>query len=204
MQNRADYDWMSGLAVSGSIVSDMDTKKILAERLRALREEAGWTQEQLAEQLTAMGLPLTQSQVGHIEKKRRMPSIEVLAGLARAFDTSVDYLLGRTENQLSPEDVEEELAAGGIGGQFERVMARLSHARRSQVVEYASYLAMLDQVSQEQISNLQALRAVMNVMQRSLPPAVLAQFWTEFAVQFPSLAGVLEGSMPEQKRVNER
>lgn len=175
----------------------------MGRRIRELREEMGYTQTELGEQLAAHGVTVSQGHMGHMESGRRMPSVEVLTALAQVLDTSTDYLLGMTENQLSAKDVEEELAAGGIGGRFERVMARLSPGRRDQVVEYANYLAMVDQVSSEQVNNLRALQAVLNVMERSLTPDAMDTFWGQLAGEFPSLAGVLSTRL-EQKRVSER
>jgi transcriptional regulator with XRE-family HTH domain len=177
----------------------------LGNRLRGLRKEQNWTQDDVAERLVALGVTVGQGQIGHIEAGRRLPSIDLLVGLAQVFDTSTDYLLGLTDNQLSAEGIEEELAAGGIGGKAERIMARLSQPRREQVVEYANYLALIDQVSNEQVNNLRALQAVLNVMERSVPPDTMAAFWSQLAGEFPSLTGVL--GVPagvEQKRVNER
>lgn len=62
-------------------------------RLRALRVERGMNQTALAQ---AIGVTLKQIQryeLGHNE-----PTLSVLIALADAFDVSLDYLTGRTDN----------------------------------------------------------------------------------------------------------
>ncbi len=62
-------------------------------RLRALRTERNMNQTALAQ---AIGVTLKQIQryeLGHNE-----PTLSVLVALADAFDVSLDYLTGRTEN----------------------------------------------------------------------------------------------------------
>ena len=58
-------------------------------RLKALRKQAGLTQQQLAAQLG-----ITKSVVSFYELQARSPSPEVLAKLAQIFHVSADYLLG--------------------------------------------------------------------------------------------------------------
>ncbi|MBO2943809.1 helix-turn-helix transcriptional regulator [Paenibacillus sp. F411] len=64
------------------------------ERIAALREQRGWTQEELA---TSIGI--TRAALSHYEKNRRKPDFETLTGLADRFNVSIDYLIGRTGNE---------------------------------------------------------------------------------------------------------
>ena len=68
-------------------------KNYLPERLRQLREENEWTQEQLGEMLNVSG-----ATVNRYEKGLRNPDPETLLKLADIFDISLDYLLGRIDS----------------------------------------------------------------------------------------------------------
>ncbi len=63
-------------------------------RIRLLREEAGLTQEQLAEKLY-----VERSTVAGWEMGKRLPDIDILCAMADYFDTSVDYIINRTSNR---------------------------------------------------------------------------------------------------------
>lgn len=68
-------------------------------RIAELREQKGWTQEQLA---TYIGI--TRAALSHYEKNRREPDYETLTQLANLFQVSVDYLIGRTDRPVLPVD----------------------------------------------------------------------------------------------------
>ena len=63
-------------------------QKSLGNRIKALRDSQGWSQEELADQLKIHRVALTQ-----IENAQREVSAEELAGLSRAFEISADVLL---------------------------------------------------------------------------------------------------------------
>lgn len=73
-------------------------------RLRALRQSKGWTQEELA---TRLGL--TKSVVSAYETSLRYPSYDILIRITSIFNVTSDYLLGIERKQsidisgLSPE-----------------------------------------------------------------------------------------------------
>jgi len=64
---------------------------MLAKRLKELRESKGITQQELANIMN-----LSQQTIGHYEVGRAKPDADTLARLANYFETTVDYLLGRT------------------------------------------------------------------------------------------------------------
>ena len=64
-------------------------------RLRELREQKGWTQRQLAEQLG-----MQQPQYFRYEQGMRDAPSEMLIRLANLYGVSVDYLLGQTDNPV--------------------------------------------------------------------------------------------------------
>lgn len=64
------------------------------ERLRELREEKEWTQQELGAKLN-----LTNTTINRYENGYRQPDPETLNKLAEIFGVSTDYLLGRTDNR---------------------------------------------------------------------------------------------------------
>lgn len=71
---------------------------MLARRVRMLRHDRGWSQEDLAE---ASGLHRTY--VGGIERGERNCTLEVLACLAEALEVSLSELLGWSRNEIGDE-----------------------------------------------------------------------------------------------------
>jgi transcriptional regulator with XRE-family HTH domain len=66
--------------------------KIVAQRLRALRESVNLSQNMLAKMLG-----LRQSSVNRYENGQSTPSCENLVWYADYFDVSMDYIFGRTD-----------------------------------------------------------------------------------------------------------
>lgn len=60
-------------------------------RVSFLRSERGLTQEDLSK-----ALQITRSSISHYESGRREPDMATLDRMAKYFDCSVDYLIGRT------------------------------------------------------------------------------------------------------------
>ena len=60
----------------------------IAERLKTLRTEAGWSQSELADKIDSDG-----RQVSRYENGRITPSLEALVRIAETFNVSVDYLV---------------------------------------------------------------------------------------------------------------
>lgn len=68
-------------------------KTILGERLKELREERGYTQKQISEELGINSVTYL-----HYEKEQREPPLSLLADISRFYGVSVDYLLGLNDN----------------------------------------------------------------------------------------------------------
>lgn len=64
----------------------------MLQNLKNLRKEYGISQQRLAD---AIGI--SQQSVNQYENHNIEPDIEVLSRLADYFDTSIDYIVGRTE-----------------------------------------------------------------------------------------------------------
>lgn len=60
-------------------------------RIKFLREEAGMTQQELADKLNG-----AKSTIAMYEKGDRKPSLEVLVKLSEIFNCSIDYILYKT------------------------------------------------------------------------------------------------------------
>jgi len=66
---------------------------LFAERLKFLRLKKKLTLEQLGNEVGA-----TKSTIGNFENSRKKPSVDLLLSFAYFFDVSVDYLIGRTDD----------------------------------------------------------------------------------------------------------
>lgn len=67
---------------------------MIYERVRNLREDKDWTQQQIAEMLF-----INRRTYSSYETGVRTMSPEILIKLSRIHDVSVDYLLGLTDNK---------------------------------------------------------------------------------------------------------
>lgn len=61
-------------------------------RLKARREQLGYTQDELAELING-----SQKQIWRYESGNGFPSVETLVALAKVLETSTDWLLGLTD-----------------------------------------------------------------------------------------------------------
>ena len=68
--------------------------KILSERLRQRRKDAGLTQAQVA-----IYADITEKAYQNYEALRREPKLEILVRIADTLDVSLDYLVGRSEEK---------------------------------------------------------------------------------------------------------
>lgn len=67
----------------------MNTANTFGDRVKELRKKKGMSQEKLAELLFLE----SKATISSYETNRRMPAADVLAGMAVALETTVDYLL---------------------------------------------------------------------------------------------------------------
>ena len=68
-------------------------KEIFSKRIKQVREQAGLSQDDLAQKLN-----ITRGTIGHWENQRREPDIQMLCDLADALGADVDFLLGRKDS----------------------------------------------------------------------------------------------------------
>ena len=79
----------------------------IGERLAELREDRGLTQLELSKELH-----ISNSSVSAYETGARVPNVETLKALAVFYDVTTDYLLGLTDDSISPAMLSEEFAKG--------------------------------------------------------------------------------------------
>ena len=73
---------------------------ILADKITALRKKAGWSQEELAEQLG-----VTRQSVSKWEGAQSVPDMDKVVQMSRLFGVTTDFLL---KDELSEEDYTRE------------------------------------------------------------------------------------------------
>jgi transcriptional regulator with XRE-family HTH domain len=101
----------------------------IGSRLRKLREQAGYSQGQLASVLK-----ITQSQISKWENEDAQPGNEAVIELSRVFGVTADYLLGLVDNPsdlLKENDLTDDewrLVNAYRAGDMGRVLAILSAA----------------------------------------------------------------------------
>jgi transcriptional regulator with XRE-family HTH domain len=76
--------------------------KMLAKRLRELREENEYTQKDIADKIG-----LTKSAYGYYERGKSVPDAQTLVQLSKIFDVTTDYLLGLSDDKKPIEDITE-------------------------------------------------------------------------------------------------
>ncbi len=88
----------------------------LGIRVRQRREEMNWIQKDLAERTGVIA-----SFIGHIERAEKIPSLETVARLSKALDTTMEWLVfgerQRCEGDACPlfADLEALYSAYGFG-----------------------------------------------------------------------------------------
>ncbi|KAA9302299.1 MULTISPECIES: helix-turn-helix domain-containing protein [Aerococcus] len=75
-------------------MNDFISDKVVAERLKALREEKGYTQKDLANLISA-----NYETVRGWDYGKSLPKHEMLARLAKLYNVSIDYILGQTNTK---------------------------------------------------------------------------------------------------------
>lgn len=74
-----------------------------AENIKRLRKEKGWSQSDLAKQISAH---LTH--INRIETGKYAPSLETVAKLAKAFEVPIDYLVNNTGGNTDDIKIEDQ------------------------------------------------------------------------------------------------
>ena len=80
-----------------------ERKKMIADRLKELRTEKNFTQEEVAKIIK-----INRTTYAGYEAERTEPNAEVLARLAILYDVSLDYICKLTDNRFGRYAIEEE------------------------------------------------------------------------------------------------
>ena len=76
----------------------MSTFSGIGKRIKSLRSDRGWSQQELADKVSAShyGVTIRQQHIGNLEvsKGDKLPSVPVLAAIASVFGVSIEYILG--------------------------------------------------------------------------------------------------------------
>ncbi len=109
---------------------------ILADKIIRLRKKAGWSQEELAEQLG-----VTRQSVSKWEGAQSIPDIEKILQMSRIFSVTTDYLL---KDELEEERSEKRLETEASAAVEEETAAPL---RRITLEEASEYLKLSKQAA---------------------------------------------------------
>ena len=83
--------------------------RIRGERIRRLREDLGMSQGDLSAILEKTVPGTNQSHVSQVERGEKGFRVETLAACALALQTSMDYLVGLTDDPTAREDMAEQV-----------------------------------------------------------------------------------------------
>lgn len=103
----------------------------MLENLKKLREAAGTTQSALA---AAIGV--SQQSINKYENHSIEPDIETLKRMADFFDTTIDYIVGRSECRYKPENM-QKYALNDDEAALMRSYRRLTSQQRAALYEVA-------------------------------------------------------------------
>ena len=98
----------------------------IGERLTELREDKGITQLELSKKLH-----ISNSSISAYETGACMPDVETLRSLAIFYDVTSDYLLGLTEESVSPAVLSEEFTNGVTKSTVLKMLETLSPEQRA-------------------------------------------------------------------------
>ena len=76
----------------------------IGSKIALLRKEKNWSQGDLAQKIEA-----SREIIGKYERNENLPSIEMVAKMAKAFGVTVDYLIGEGENASFDKETVERL-----------------------------------------------------------------------------------------------
>jgi len=146
-----------------TIYSEGATEVLFAERLRALREAADLTQNQLAEQMTQRGIAMHQTTIAKIELNQRPVRLNEAAAFATALRVNVTDLLTDSEGTPETTALRSQLHAATTRRlELSQHLERAEHERTHAEMMYlrlADQLEALEHEEAEIRKKLQAAKA---------------------------------------------
>lgn len=117
----------------------------LGMKLKTLREEKGWSLEQAARKVGN----ITKQSISAFEKGESTPKVETLIRIARAYNVSLDYLLGDAISAQEEDDA-EILPGPALPGDWRQIALALAEATKEYSVA-ARLRAEADKLAQENL-----------------------------------------------------
>lgn len=123
-------------------------------RVKDLRQARGWTQDELAQQMTAAGYPLHQTTVAKLENGSRPTNVGEIAAFAMIFDISIAALFDPSDEDAPMHQQLMGLAyrLAGISNEKNRLKDRLAELETERVsteVEYRDLALQINTRKQE-------------------------------------------------------
>jgi transcriptional regulator with XRE-family HTH domain len=76
----------------------------IGSKITTLRKDRNWSQGDLAQQIEA-----SREIIGKYERNENLPSIEMVAKMAKAFGVTIDFLIGEGENAVLDKETVERI-----------------------------------------------------------------------------------------------
>lgn len=86
---------------------------IFSERLKKIREDSNYSRNDLA-----AAINLTSAAISNYENANREPDIQTLVKIADCLNVSIDYLVGRTDADICPDEMGKIFCKDMTAGQF--------------------------------------------------------------------------------------
>jgi len=109
------------------VVSEI--KKVLGERLKAARERKNLKQNRVAHYLG-----IHNSTLAKYESGEREPDIETINKLARLYEVSVDYLMGRSEKETKV--IEKSYELDQLDKEIVNIITKMPKDDKKHIVEF--------------------------------------------------------------------
>lgn len=105
----------------------------LKDNLKDLRKKANLTQEELARKMHVRQYNISDYEIGRIE-----PNVQALIKLADIYNTSIDYLVGRTKRR--EKFVQNKESKDKYIEEIEDIFSTLTDNQKKKIVETISFL----------------------------------------------------------------
>jgi transcriptional regulator with XRE-family HTH domain len=113
----------------------------VGKRIRILRQDLGFKQAGLVNELEKQGIDVGRSYISELERTDKVPSGTVLAGLAKVLGTTTDYLLMLTDDPGLLEEQEEQKAEDALARELLAVYTTLAADKKAVLLYLAKALA---------------------------------------------------------------
>lgn len=144
------------MATENATIADMNTTDYLGsmgKRLRIHREEMGLSQIDLVDRMRTYGVDVKSQHISGLERSGKSPSVQVLAAIARALETSTDYLLMLTDD---PRPIDErDVAIAGFSPEADelaRIVDGLPPFRRAEILAHAQMVEVMERDNQRDVA----------------------------------------------------